>query len=568
MATETRLFPYEIRNNYDCEEISTTSTSSTVNMLTGGQIQYILPSVPEKKYIISFDYTTDITELQTAVRSYDSTDVSTTSPLGGFLNIESGTHHYERELPIPIPSDSVQVVLFFGGSANSGGTLTISNLSFTEVTDRTNGVFMAFKNNSAFAVSNYTDYVPTIISISQDVTGTNPAYSDSSGVLHVKTLYSTYDELIAGETPKIYGFAVDETVSDPVNAVTYIEDSAGFTPATMTDGVFNGGSWLDVYPFNSVKPCRFNSSGTVGYYVSPNDFGKKEDGVTDAEKTLRIMIEIPPVYWKFTKTTNGYEVRFSDTQVDSSYQALAHSRGDVLKGNLYVGAYEGCIAGTLRSGSDRTPTVSTTLSDFRIAATSEGDGFELMNFHTWTLLQILFVAMFKSLDSQSALGNGIVNASGISNTGTLDTVGMYYGTTADQTTGVKFMGIENIFGNTNTFLDGIATGDQVMISDNTIFNSDGTNYLYTIDNSSVSSGFGYMTKAVGANIGGFLPVSSNSTATTNYCDITSQISGWYSNLRVGGSYTNTTESGIFCIYLSSIDEAHAKTGARLQYLAP
>ena len=374
-----------------------------------------------------------------------------------------------------------------------------------------------------------------------------------------------------GEKPIIYGFAVDETVSDPYNAVTYIEDSVNFTPATMTDGVFDGGSWLDVYPFNSVKPCVINSDGSLDSYLNPNNFLQYEDG-TDFYLSRRTMIEIPTVYWKFTKTTNGYEVRFSDTQIDSSYQALAHSRGDTLKGNLYIGAFEGTINnGILISRSNENPTLSTTLSDFRAAANAVGSGFELMNFHSWTLLQILFVAMFKSLDSQSSLGYGISGNDYWKPTGTTVSNGMYYGTTADQTTGVKFMGIENIFGNTNTWLDGIHLGaSNVYISDNTSFSDDGYGYQYSVSTTNLNSTYGNMSSALGKNIGGFLATSANGSSTTYYCDATLGYGAASTAclMRVGGSYTNTTECGMFCSYSTGVGQTHAKTGARLQYLAP
>ena len=371
--------------------------------------------------------------------------------------------------------------------------------------------------------------------------------------------------------PIIYGFAVDETNSDPYSSVTYIEDCAGFTPATNVNGVFDGGSWLDVFPFNQIKPCHLDANGNIISYLNPNNFKQNEDG-SQGSGFYRVVSEIPPIYWKFTKTDTGYEVRWSNVKVDDSYQALAHSRGDVVKGNLYVGVYEGNYSDSDSALCSRTgyaPTVSNNLSTFRTQASGWGNsGYGLMNFHTLTLLQILFVSMFKSLDSQSVLGQGITDASAMSNTGTMDTAGMYYGDPSDATVGVKFMGIENLWGNTNTWIDGlIRSGNNMLISDNTIFNDTGEGYAYSYSSFNDENIGGYMGSVQGTQVGAFLPNYGYGTSSTFYCDYGLQPEDG-GIIRHGGSYTNGSECGIFLYYRDNVTATHAKTGARLQYLAP
>ena len=77
----------------------------------------------------------------------------------------------------------------------------------------------------------------------------------------------------------VYGFHVNSNESDPSEAVTYLRDAVGMTPAKMdfTSGIFNWGSWKDA--FFIPRPCMLNYDGTVAYYLDPNDYSKKyEDG--------------------------------------------------------------------------------------------------------------------------------------------------------------------------------------------------------------------------------------------------------------------------------------------------
>ena len=62
-------------------------------------------------------------------------------------------------------------------------------------------------------------------------------------------------------TPKVYGFHIDSSVQDPSDAVTYLADAEGLTPAYMdyTNDKFEWGSWKDA--FFMPRPCMLNSDG-------------------------------------------------------------------------------------------------------------------------------------------------------------------------------------------------------------------------------------------------------------------------------------------------------------------
>lgn len=369
---------------------------------------------------------------------------------------------------------------------------------------------------------------------------------------------------------RIYGFAVDETNSDPENAVTYIEDCVGFTPATNSVGNFDGGSWLDKFPFNQIRVVALNGgtgsdNGTISTELDKNNFKKTITG--EDRESFFAMIEIPPVYWKFTTTSTGYEVRFSSVKIDDSYEAKAHSRGDTLKGNLYVSAYEGYVSNDkIRSQSGQRPSTGVNITNCRTYASNVGtSGWGLMNFQTITLLQILFVTMFKSLDSQKALGNGISSHS-LTNTGTLDLMGMYYGDPAATGTAMKFMGIENLWGNTDMYLDGIHYNGKLRINDGSVDYSQYTSYPIVITQSALSNG--YTSKTQGTQEGGFAPKEVAGSSSSFYCD-TGRLNKSYPIATYGGSYSSGVGTGIFYINVYwGETESYNEGGARLQYLAP
>ena len=81
--------------------------------------------------------------------------------------------------------------------------------------------------------------------------------------------------------PNIYGFHVNPSISDPAQAVTYLVDAVGKTPAAMGANSFSYGDWSDA--FFMPKPCMLRSDGTVAYYLDPDDYTQKQ-GIS-AEKT-------------------------------------------------------------------------------------------------------------------------------------------------------------------------------------------------------------------------------------------------------------------------------------------
>lgn len=195
---------------------------------------------------------------------------------------------------------------------------------------------------------------------------------------------------------QIHGVRVMENNSNPFNCCTYIEEAVGVNPANST----SLGGWANKFPFNKIRIVGFKD-GKVVKEIKKDNKDQYIDGST-VPNDVDVMVEIPKVYWKFTNIENGYELRISDTKLDG-YDCYAHKVSGVEKDFIYVGAYLGYVeSNKLKSRSRVAPTSSVTPTNLRIYAQSNGSGYQLWNWYTLILLQILFLIAYK----KSKLSNG------------------------------------------------------------------------------------------------------------------------------------------------------------------
>lgn len=309
--------------------------------------------------------------------------------------------------------------------------------------------------------------------------------------------------------PIVYGFHVDPDESDPADAVTYLEDAVGMTPAAMGSTAFNYGSWANT--FFMPKPCMLKFDGTVDYYLDPNDYSKKLDGTDSDYNNLayegNAMMEWPLIWYKFEAGTAKGEGYFyvSNKKVDDSYQCWCnYDSQNYIIDHFYTAIYNGCTYdGKMRSisGLQLTPWSTTAYSasaTYAVGAkvnyqgkmyrcttaveTAEAfdpDKWEQFAFNgqttgqeeiaqakacnttsdtewyidLWadrTLITGLLYLMGKSLDLQSTFGRGLDSGSQAAKeaytTGTLDDKGLFWGVTANGNNGVKVFGMENFWG--------------------------------------------------------------------------------------------------------------------------
>ena len=236
-----------------------------------------------------------------------------------------------------------------------------------------------------------------------------------------------------------YGFRIRKGDGSAAGAVEYIMDAAGKTPAHMdfSRGVFDYGDWGDAWFVTDNKPLMLKTNGTVDYYLDPNDYTKKEDGTpSDVSNTSydgNAMAQFPLVWVKrYEDATYWYEI-ISDVQIDSSYKAYAHTRADgTIAPYFYYAMFRGSgNASRIRSLAGQTLAGSLTAANEVAGATANGSLWYTQTWSQYQLIRTLLMLMGKSRDAQAVFGTGNLrsasSASGILQTGTLKTMGQFYG---------------------------------------------------------------------------------------------------------------------------------------------
>lgn len=269
-------------------------------------------------------------------------------------------------------------------------------------------------------------------------------------------------------TGQIFGFHIDPTKANASQAVTYLADAVGKTPAAMGN-TFSYGDWADA--FFMPKPCMLKYDGTVAYYLDPTDYTKKADGtasdVANASFAGNAMMKWPKIWYKFVQGTADGEGEFycADHQVDSSYHCWCNYDADNnIIDHFYTAIYNGCVVdGKMRSLSglshDTYGAVNLTMQEMIDLAEANNSSTDkewyIDEYSERMLITALFMLIFKRIDVNIAIAYGGLaqNAAGFV-TGATDSSGLFYGIpgTASVT---KAFGMENWVGFVARFCAGI-----------------------------------------------------------------------------------------------------------------
>ena len=385
----------------------------------------------------------------------------------------------------------------------------------------------------------------------------NLSGQSSSGTVNV-TEYKNYTIELAFYVT--YGVRIALNNSNPEASVSYTDDAVG-----IGSGWDN---WKDKKIFKDIKPCLLKD-GIVQYYLNRDNYTLKEDGGNSVltGNDGDVMVEFPKIGYKMTKDSNYQYIQITDNPNAEGFCYLAHSldsENDCDK--IYIGAYLGFNSSSkIVSLSGKTPTVSITLTNARSYASNKGTGYQLLSFYPLTLLQCLYVIIYKNLNSQTALGQGYTSASAKANTGSTNTKPFCYGNPSSGTEHVKFLGIEDFYGNLYQWVDGLYCDSSYNIKTdyNNFTGEDGNSFRYSQSGFSFIMG-GYINKISGTNNGGFVPLSTNGSSSTYYADVAYLYSGGFSYF--GGYWSYGTNAGAFqldVVYAAS--ESNSLLGCRVVY---
>lgn len=385
---------------------------------------------------------------------------------------------------------------------------------------------------------------------------------NKSEVLNTDAEFDTYPDFIA-PAYKTYTVRINLNDSNPETSCEYQDDAIGMTPGYA--------GWQNEPIIQSIKPCVLNN-GSVVYYLNKDNYTQQENGGS-ANLTGGagdVMVEIPKIGYRLWNDGSYQYVSVTTDPTKENYCYYAHSLnsdGDCDK--IYYGAYLGYVnSNNLYSRSGVSPTASTSLTNFRTYAANRGTGYSLEQFFPRTLLQCLYVIIYKNLNSQAALGQGYTGASAKANTGTTNSNMFCYGT-QDDTTHVKFLGVEDFYGNLYSWLDGIYSDTSNLLTDyrNSQMTGSGHSFQFSTPKGTSSSYSGYINKIMGTNTSGFTKDYNNNTdgtSSTYFADYGQVIPGYFGGC--GGGWGGGADAGAFYLGLRwYASDADSSVGARLVY---
>nr|DAI28337.1 MAG TPA: tail protein [Caudoviricetes sp.] len=389
---------------------------------------------------------------------------------------------------------------------------------------------------------------------------------------------------LRGQRPKRYGFRIKNSEPNPSTRVEYLYDAEGMTPASMnfSTGVFNYGSWADIWFVRDNHPCMLKSDGTVDYWLKDDDYTQKyTDGsasdVSNTDYGGNCFSAIPLIWVKrYQEGDYSYTV-FCEERYDDGYFAYAHTdaQGRIMP-YLFYPAFRGSLVdGKLRSIKGQAQDNNTTTTAERTAAQANGNGYDILQWGDWQLLMDMCYLVGKSTNLQATFGQGHTeggtSAADLLTTGTLSDKGRFYGY-ADTANAVKVFHTEVCWGDRRERIIGCLQDHGVwkmkMTPEGSGYNLTGAGYEAvgaTIQQTGEDAVFGGLFKAARNTPQGLLPTALGGSSATYYCDQHYINVGVLSVPAVGGTYKDGAWCGRY-VYVSSLAGSTGKIlGASLSF---
>jgi hypothetical protein len=403
-----------------------------------------------------------------------------------------------------------------------------------------------------------------------------------------------------------------------------------FTRLAGAIGKTGGADFDNTTAWGGRRRCNLTDNGVVTAYYGDEAYtetGALTQAVTvngteyPVGTSVQVMVEQPKFYYKVVPlklesytTQNGdtgYHIRkaayyIADTPKNGFKLHPAFIRNGAEKEKIYLSAYEGCLYDTSASAyitddaqvadfnADKMSSIANvkpmsglpqnlTRANARKLAQNRGIGWEQMYVHTASVSQLLLMVEYGTLNSQTAIGKGVVNKgdNGSTNiaeyTGGTSSLGNASGSLSNGE--VSYRGEENFWGNIWKLEDGINIQNpnpfndgeygSVYIADNNF--SDDTNSLPYEDadiypcktSGSYISAFGYNEKFDWL----FIPTEKTGNPSLPIGDMLSNVNAGWRVATLGGRWNSGTAAGAFSLDLNNYSIGYNRTiGGRLVYI--
>lgn len=316
---------------------------------------------------------------------------------------------------------------------------------------------------------------------------------------------------------------------------------------------------------------------TVGASEIQSDFDKCfpwSDITEVTDSAGNVFVRIPKFYSKVTKNSNGtYKYQISGTRYSGFNTLFVDGKGNELD-YIDVGKYEASGSSSRAySKTGQTVLVNITIDNLRTACKANGAGYQQYDFLIDAILKHLFLVEFATTNSQSIMyGYALSSNTAAITTGHSDDVKTPSGSPTSNTDGtyaMKYRGIENLWGNTWTFCDGISFSlEKVYVcTDPTQYAGAKTTmpYSYMGNRPQVSEGYIKEITPFAKNpLLGYISALSGSQS-TYYSDYS-----WYADggviLLVGGDWSSGAKAGLWSWAGSNpVSRSWSSYGGRLCY---
>ena len=276
--------------------------------------------------------------------------------------------------------------------------------------------------------------------------------------------------------------------------------------------------------------------------------------VTDAAGN--VFIKIPKFYAKITPNADGtFKHQISGVRYDGFSTLFVDGEGNELD-YILVGKYEASgNSSRAYSKTGATVLVNITCDALRTACKANGDGYQQYDFLIDLIIKELWLVEMKTTNSQSIMyGYANGNSAAVA-TGRTDAVKTPSGSEESNTDGkhaCKYRGIENLWGNTFTWCDGISFGgsnyyEKVYVcTDPKSYAAGKTASPYVYHGDRPSSGWLKTVAPLNRHpLIQYATETSGGSATTYFADYAN---AYGSVLAVGGSWDYGTYAGLWCWY--------------------